>query len=70
MYLLKVKYDELAISKSKDSDLSDLNIDFTELYPHNEPKKESNIVKVLKSSTQKITSMMSKKLVRTEEHIE
>jgi hypothetical protein len=35
MYMLKVKYDELAISKSKDSDLSDLNIDFTELYPRN-----------------------------------
>lgn len=32
--MLKVKYDELAICKSKDSDLSDLNIDFTELYPH------------------------------------
>jgi hypothetical protein len=67
--LLKIKYDELAISKSKDSDLSDLNIDFTELYPRNEQRRELNIVKVLKSSTQKINDLMSKKLIKTEEHI-
>lgn len=36
---MKVKYDELAASKSKDSDLSDLNIDFTEYYPKQEHKK-------------------------------
>lgn len=39
LYLMKVKYDELAASKSKDSDLSDLNIDFTEYYPKQEHKK-------------------------------
>ena len=39
LYRLKVKYDELAICKSKDEDLSELNIDFTELYPRPHEKR-------------------------------